>query len=90
MDVDRATLETLLHEFPVIIVPGFFGYSANGQLHLFGRGGSDLTAVYLACALKANRCRLVKDVDGVYELDPAAVARCGRPDPTRNRDGSRH
>jgi homoserine dehydrogenase len=73
LDADRTALETLLNEFPVLVVPGFFGYSANGQLHLLGRGGSDLSAVYLASALKANRCRLVKDVDGVYEFDPAAA-----------------
>jgi homoserine dehydrogenase len=73
VDVDGAALATLLDEFSVLVVPGFFGYSANGQLHLFGRGGSDLSAVYLATALQANRCRLIKDVDGVYEFDPAAA-----------------
>jgi len=69
--VDRSRIEALLDEFPVVVVPGFFGYDSSGRLHLLGRGGSDLTAVYLANALGARRCRLVKDVDGVYERDPA-------------------
>jgi homoserine dehydrogenase len=61
----------LLAETPVLVVPGFFGTDAAGRTQLLGRGGSDLTAVFLSCALGA-RCRLVKDVDGVYETDPAA------------------
>lgn len=69
--VDCDCLKTLLSQFPVIVVPGFFGYAKQGQLQLLGRGGSDLSAVYLANALGASRCRLVKDVDGVYERDPA-------------------
>lgn len=69
LDVQR--FNALLDETPVVVVPGFFGYGADGRLHLLGRGGSDLSAVYLANALNANRCRLVKDVDGVYESDPA-------------------
>lgn len=72
--VDRASVEKLLDAFSVIVVPGFFGYGENGRLQLLGRGGSDLSAVYLANALGASRCRLVKDVDGVYERDPALTA----------------
>lgn len=72
--IDRAGVEKLLSESPVIVVPGFFGYAATGRLQLLGRGGSDLSAVYLANAIGANRCRLVKDVDGVYERDPALAA----------------
>ena len=65
--------ETLLGYTPVLIVSGF-GYGADGQLQLLGPGGSDHSAVYLANALRANRCRLLKDVDGVYESDPAEAA----------------
>lgn len=72
--VDCDLLKTLLSRFPVVVVPGFFGYGEHGQLQLLGRGGSDLSAVYLANALGASRCRLVKDVDGVYERDPALAA----------------
>lgn len=70
--VDRERLKTLLAEFPVLIVPGFFGSDEKKRLHLLGRGGSDLTAAFLASAVSAMRCRLIKDVDGVYESDPAA------------------
>jgi homoserine dehydrogenase len=68
--VDRSRVLALLSESPVIVIPGFFAYSETGKLHLLGRGGSDLSAVFLARALGA-RCRLIKDVDGVYESDPA-------------------
>jgi homoserine dehydrogenase len=70
--VDREKLKSLLIEFPVLVVPGFFGYDEKKRLHLLGRGGSDLTAAFLASAPGAVRCRLIKDVDGVYETDPAA------------------
>jgi homoserine dehydrogenase len=62
----------LLDQNPVLVVPGFFGTDAAGRTQLLGRGGSDLSAIFLSCALGA-RCRLVKDVDGVYEADPAAA-----------------
>lgn len=55
---------------PVLVVPGFFAAAADGGLALLGRGGSDLTAAYLAAELQA-RCILLKDVDGLYEADPA-------------------
>jgi homoserine dehydrogenase len=70
--VDRERLKGFLTEFPVLIVPGFFGFDENKRLHLLGRGGSDLTAAFLAGSVSAARCRLIKDVDGVYESDPAA------------------
>jgi homoserine dehydrogenase len=70
--VDRDRVRALLAESPVIVIPGFFAYNDSGQLHLLGRGGSDLSAVFLARALQA-RCRLIKDVDGVYESDPATA-----------------
>jgi homoserine dehydrogenase len=61
----------LLAEYPVLVVPGFFGTDASGRTQLLGRGGSDLTAVFLAVFLGAERCLLLKDRDGVYESDPA-------------------
>lgn len=72
--LDRACLHKLLSNTPVLVVPGFFGYDSNGQLQLLGRGGSDLSAVFLANEVGARRCRLLKDVDGVYERDPALTA----------------
>src|ERR1700722_4608644 len=68
--IDVRRIEELLRNHPVLIVPGFFGTDTAGRTHLLGRGGSDLTAAFIASELKA-RCRLLKDVDGVYESDPA-------------------
>jgi homoserine dehydrogenase len=55
---------------PVVVFPGFCGIGDDGHTTLLGRGGSDLTALFLAERLAA-RCVLVKDVDGLYERDPA-------------------
>ena len=54
----------------VVIIPGFVGRDENGERALLGRGGSDLTALFLAHHLKAQ-CVLVNDVDGLYTSDPA-------------------
>jgi homoserine dehydrogenase len=77
-DVER--LHRLLGQYPVLVVPGFFGTDSAGRTHLLGRGGSDLSAVFLAHALGA-RCRLCKDVDGVFEFDPS----CSETRPRRFR-----
>ena len=69
--VDSSRLLSMFDEHPVLVLPGFFGHAEDGRLHLLGRGGSDLSAVFVATALRAQRCRLLKDVDGVYESDPA-------------------
>lgn len=61
-----------LREHAVLVVPGFIAQDIQGRCVLLGRGGSDLTALFLAKSLDA-RCRLLKDVDGVYESDPAVV-----------------
>lgn len=72
--VDRFAVERLLGEHGVVVVPGFIGSDHDHRLVLLGRGGSDLTALFLAEHLGADRCRLVKDVDGLYERDPARHA----------------
>ena len=59
-----------LDEVPVVIVPGFSGRRADGSPALLGRGGSDLTALFLAHGLKAEECRLLKDVDGLLRVCP--------------------
>jgi len=68
--VDRAALDAALERVPVVVVPGFIGIDEQGHSTLLGRGGSDLTAIFLAHELGA-RCRLVKDVDGWFEHDPS-------------------
>jgi homoserine dehydrogenase len=79
--VDEAALRRALSRVPVVVVPGFAGRDAEGRVTLLGRGGSDLTAVFLAARLGAE-CRLVKDVAGISEADPASTPR-GTPWPRR-------
>ena len=54
----------------VVVVAGFQGIGENGDITTLGRGGSDTTAVALAAYLKADRCQIFTDVDGVYDRDP--------------------
>ena len=57
----------------VVIVAGFQGQNEEGHITTLGRGGSDLTAIALAAALKADSCEIYTDVDGVYTADPRLV-----------------
>ncbi|MDX2225837.1 MAG: aspartate kinase, partial [Verrucomicrobiae bacterium] len=57
----------------VVIVAGFQGENTDGHITTLGRGGSDLTAIALAAALKADLCQIYTDVDGVYTCDPRIV-----------------
>jgi aspartate kinase len=57
----------------VVIVAGFQGQNDDGHITTLGRGGSDLTAIAMAAALKADRCEIYTDVDGVYTADPRLV-----------------
>jgi aspartate kinase len=57
----------------IVIVAGFQGQTARGDITTLGRGGSDLTAIALAAALKADKCEICTDVDGVYTCDPRVV-----------------
>lgn len=57
----------------IVIVAGFQGLNKRNDIATLGRGGSDTTAVALAAALKADRCQLFKDVEGVYTADPRVV-----------------
>ena len=61
----------------MVVVPGFGAVRPDGRIALLGRGGSDLTAVFLAAELGLKRVRLVKDVDGLYDRDPASAS--GKP-----------
>lgn len=72
VDVDLVRLVACLRAHDVIVVPGFVGVDASGHPSLLGRGGSDLTALYLADRLGAEEVRLLKDVDGVFPRDPKA------------------
>jgi homoserine dehydrogenase len=69
--VNVAALERFWRDSPILVLPGFYGVDANGRTALFGRGGSDMSALFLAAQLGA-RCRLLKDVSGVFDADPAS------------------
>ena len=66
-------VHALLDSGKVVIVAGFQGQTQEGQITTLGRGGSDLTAIALAAALKADLCQIYTDVDGVYTADPRIV-----------------
>ena len=76
--LDHGRLADLMDQHDVLIVPGFSGVLDNGQPALLGRGGTDLSAVYLGVALNAKRVRLIKDVDGLYAGDPKSDANSRR------------
>src|SRR5258708_4916032 len=66
-------IHELLNAGNVVIVAGFQGQTIEGQITTLGRGGSDLTAIALAAALKADLCQIYTDVDGVFTADPRIV-----------------
>jgi aspartate kinase len=66
-------IHELLDQGNVVAVAGFQGQTIEGQVTTLGRGGSDLTAIALAAALKADLCEIYTDVDGVYTADPRIV-----------------
>lgn len=72
-DVDVAAMEEQFGEGRVAVIAGFQGISGNGRITTLGRGGSDTSAVAVAAALKADRCDIYTDVDGVYTTDPRMV-----------------
>ncbi len=78
LDVDVAPLRKDLAESTVVIVAGFQGVDAEGNITTLGRGGSDTSGVALAAALKADECQIYTDVDGVYTTDPRIVPEARR------------
>jgi len=70
----------LLEEGAAVVVAGFQGQTRLGHITTLGRGGSDLTAIAIAAALRADACRIYTDVDGIYTCDPRIV-----PDAKKNR-----
>lgn len=70
MDIDGAEIIRRMGEGQVAVVAGFQGLGPDNRIATLGRGGSDTSAVALAAALKADRCDIYTDVDGVYTTDP--------------------
>lgn len=75
LDIDTSLLKQELALGKVIVVAGFQGVTADGDIATLGRGGSDTTAVALAAALKADECQIYTDVEGVYTADPRVVSK---------------
>jgi aspartate kinase len=73
--VESAMLDEALKVGTVAVIPGFQGVSEDGRVATLGRGGSDTSAVAIAAGLKADRCDIYTDVDGVYTTDPRIVPR---------------
>ncbi len=81
--ISRVTAERIKEALAAGVIPvvaGFQGINASSDVTTLGRGGSDLTAVALAAALKADRCIIYTDVDGVYTADPNIVPAARRLD----------
>ena len=76
--IDDAKMRADLAAGKVVIVAGFQGVDAEGNITTLGRGGSDTSAVALAAALKADECQIYTDVDGVYTTDPRVVPEARR------------
>jgi aspartate kinase len=78
--IDCAEIIRRFGQQQVAVVAGFQGIGPDGRVTTLGRGGSDTSAVALAAALKADRCDIFTDVDGVYTTDPRIVAKARKLD----------
>ena len=76
--IDTRRIRQELAAGRIVVVAGFQGLDSQGDITTLGRGGSDTTAVALAAYLKADKCQIFTDVDGVYDRDPRIY-----PDATR-------
>jgi aspartate kinase len=79
-EVEGETLIARMQAGEVPVVAGFQGVAPDGRVSTLGRGGSDLSAVVLAAAIKADRCDIYTDVDGIYTTDPRMVPRARKLD----------
>ena len=73
--IDAKVLEKVFAGGGIAVIPGFQGVTEEGHVTTLGRGGSDTSAVAIAAAMKADRCDIYTDVDGVYTTDPRIVPR---------------
>ncbi|MEW6591725.1 MAG: aspartate kinase [Pseudomonadota bacterium] len=78
LSIDEANMRRDLDSGHVVVVAGFQGVDADGNITTLGRGGSDTTGVALAAALTADECQIYTDVDGVYTTDPRIVPEAKR------------
>ena len=78
--IETDLLENQLKENEVVVVAGFQGLTPDKRITTLGRGGSDLTAVALAGALRARQCDIFTDVEGIYTCDPRIVSSASKLD----------
>jgi aspartate kinase len=71
--INQEKIKSALEEGKIVIVAGFQGIDANGDITTLGRGGSDTTAIALAVQLGASRCEIYTDVGGIYTADPRII-----------------
>lgn len=77
-DIDATEVAAAIDAGEVAVIPGFQGVTEEDRITTLGRGGSDTSAVAVAAALKAERCDIYTDVDGVYTTDPRMVPKAQR------------
>ncbi|PEF38221.1 aspartate kinase [Bacillus sp. AFS094228] len=73
LNIDATRIQAQLQEKKIVVVAGFQGNDAKGEITTLGRGGSDTTAVAIAAALNADRCDIYTDVTGVFTTDPRYI-----------------
>ncbi|MEH6632595.1 MAG: aspartate kinase [Halopseudomonas aestusnigri] len=81
--IERIEVDEIIRRFgegQVAVFAGFQGVGPDGRISTLGRGGSDTSAVAIAAALKADRCDIYTDVDGIYTTDPRIVAKARKMD----------
>ena len=79
-DISPRKVHQFLKEGNIVVVAGFQGETDDGQTTTLGRGGSDLTAIAIAAAIKADLCQIFTDVEGVYTCDPRVVKNARKMD----------
>lgn len=78
--IDPTSINEALKDDKIVVIAGFQGVDKNGDVTTLGRGGSDLSAVAIAGAIKADLCEIYTDVDGVYTTDPRIEPRARKLD----------
>ena len=78
LDIKATRIKELLAEKTIVIVAGFQGADKKGDITTLGRGGSDTSAVAVAAALKADKCEIFTDVDGIYTADPNICSKASK------------
>ena len=74
-DIYKENIMKYLNNDVIVIVAGFQASDKLGNITTLGRGGSDLSAVAIACALKAKKCEIYSDIDGIYSADPRIITK---------------